>query len=70
MISKYDFQQFVLDEDWVSIDTYMESMKKEEDKWSWYNEIVSDLELDDFNDFEEYKLTEAIRNWIYNYIFD
>ena len=70
MVSKYDFQQYVLNEDWVSVDTYMESMRKEEDLWSWYNEVVSDLELDDFNDGEEYDLNEAIRNWIYLYIFD
>ena len=70
MLSKYDFRDLVLKEKWLDVDSYMESMRKEEDLWSWYNEIVSDLELDDYNDFEEYKLNEAIRNWIYNYIFD
>ena len=70
MLSKYDFQQLVLDEDWVSVDTYMESMRKEDDLWSWYNEVVSDLELDDYNNGEEYQLNEDIRNWIYLYIFD
>ena len=70
MLSKYDFQQLVLDEDWVSVDTYMESMRKEDDLWSWYNEVVSDLELNDYNNGEEYQLNEDIRNWIYLYIFD
>ena len=70
MISKYDFRDLVINENWIEVDSYMESMRKEEDRWDWYNEIVSDLELDDFNDSEEYDLNEAIRNWIYNYIFD
>lgn len=70
MISKYDFKELVLNEKWLEVDSYMESMRKEEDLWSWYNEIVSDLELDDFNSYEEDELNEAIRNWIYNYIFD
>ena len=70
MISKYDFRDLVINENWIEVDSYMESMRKEEDRWDWYNEIVSDLELDDFNDGEEYDLNEAIRNWIYNYIFD
>lgn len=70
MISKYDFKELVLNEKWIEVDSYMESMRKEEDLWSWYNEVVSDLELDNFESSEEYDLNEAIRDWIYNYIFD
>lgn len=70
MVSKYDFRDLVLNEKWLEVDTYMESMRKEEDKWHWYNEIVDDLELNDFESSEEYDLNEAIRDWIYKYIFD
>lgn len=70
MLSKYDFKDLVLNEKWLEVDSYMESMRKEEDKWSWYNEIVDDLELNDFESREEDELNEAIRDWIYNYIFD
>lgn len=70
MISKYDFRDLVLNEDWVEISNYMESMRKEENKWHWYNEIINDLELDDFESKEEDELNEAIRDWIYKYIFD
>lgn len=70
MLSKYDFKDLVLNEKWLEIDSYMESMRKEEDLWSWYKEILSDLDLDDYNSSEEYELNESIRNWIYMYIFD
>lgn len=70
MLSKYDFRDLVLKEDWIGVDSYMESMRKEEDLWSWYNEIVSDLELDIYSTGEEYSLNESIRDFVYMYIFD
>lgn len=70
MVSKYDFRDLVINENWIEVDIYMESMRKEGDRWDWYNEIVSDLELDAYVSFDEYLLNESIKDWIYKYIFD
>lgn len=70
MVSKYDFIDLYIKEMWLEIDNYMESMRKDDDKWHWYNEIVSDLDLDTYNTGEEYQLNEDIRNFVYMYIFD
>lgn len=70
-MTKYDFQKYVLKEDYVMAHmVFSDCLEDGMTYGEWEEAVCKELKLDKFSSKEEYELNESIRNYIHIYIYE